>query len=162
MIRLFIAFGEWLKFENVLSGNYILLIIMINSNYDNNSCWTKVKKLDHLIILFFFISPTKDGNINDNWTYFLFHYTFFLPEFKLFMHLSSTQKGYKLMRIYIPELGFSSRDFGRKYHNLYSTIPCLMRPIFRTPFNGRYRQVWLYIYRYSQTCLMWPSKGTLK
>jgi hypothetical protein len=25
-----------LKFENVLSGNLILLIIMINSNYDNN------------------------------------------------------------------------------------------------------------------------------
>jgi hypothetical protein len=25
-----------LKFENVLSGNFILLIIMINSNYDNN------------------------------------------------------------------------------------------------------------------------------
>ena len=76
---------------------------------------------------------------------FLFHYTFFLPEFKLFMHLSSTRKGYKLMRIYIPELGFSSRDFGSKYHNLYSTTPCLMRPIFRTPFNGRNRQVWLYI-----------------
>jgi hypothetical protein len=31
-----------------------------------------------------------------------------------------------------------------KYHNLYSTSPCLMWPIFRTPFNGRYRQVWLY------------------
>ena len=61
------------------------------------------------------------------------------------MHLSSTRKGYKLMRIYIPELGFSSQDFGSKYHNLYSTTPCLMRPIFRTPFNGRYRQVWLYI-----------------
>jgi hypothetical protein len=39
------------------------------------------------------------------------------------------------------ELGFSSRDFGSKYHNLYPTTPCLMRPIFRTPFNGRYRQV---------------------
>ena len=55
LIRLFIAFGEWLKFENVLSGYYILLIqkLMINSNYDNNSCWTKVTKLDHLIFFFF-------------------------------------------------------------------------------------------------------------
>ena len=44
---------------------------------------------------------------------------------------------------YIPELGFSSQDFGSKYHNLYSTTPCLMRPFFRTPFSGRYRQVWL-------------------
>jgi hypothetical protein len=61
------------------------------------------------------------------------------------MHLSSIRKGYKLMWIYIPELGFSSRDFGSKYHNLYSTTPCLMRPIFRNPFNGRYRQVWLYM-----------------
>ena len=42
---------------------------------------------------------------------------------------------------YIPELGVSSRDFVSKYHNLYSTTPCLMRPIFRTPFNGRNRQV---------------------
>jgi ABC-type transporter Mla maintaining outer membrane lipid asymmetry ATPase subunit MlaF len=31
--------------------------------------------------------------------------------------------------------------FVSKYHNLYSTTPCLMRPFFRTPFNGRYRQV---------------------
>jgi hypothetical protein len=46
---------------------------------------------------------------------------------------------------YIPELGFSSRDFGSKYHNLYSTTPCLMRPFFITPFNGRYR---LYIYSF--------------
>ena len=29
---------------------------------------------------------------------------------------------YKLMQIYIPELGFSSRDFGSKYHNLYSMV----------------------------------------
>jgi hypothetical protein len=26
---------------------------------------------------------------------------------------------------YIPKLGFSSRDFGSKYHNLYSTTPVL-------------------------------------
>jgi hypothetical protein len=69
------------------------------------------------------------------------------------MHLSSTQKGYKLMQIYIPELGFSSQDFGSKYHNLYSTTPCLMRPIFRTPFNGRYRQVWLYMYQSYYICI---------
>ena len=33
------------------------------------------------------------------------------------MHLSSTQVDVD----YIPELGFSSRDFGSKYHNLDST-----------------------------------------
>jgi len=51
--------------------------------------------------------------------------------------------GLKVDADYIPELGFSSRDFGSKYHNLYSTTLCLMRPFFRTPFNGRIRQVWL-------------------
>ena len=29
---------------------------------------------------------------------------------------------------YIPELGFFSRNFGSKYHNLYIKTPCLMRP----------------------------------
>ena len=53
--------------------------------------------------------------------------------------------GLQVAADYIPELGFSSRDFVSKYHNLYSTTPCLMRPIFRTPFNGRNRQVWLNI-----------------
>jgi hypothetical protein len=35
--------------------------------------------------------------------------------------------------IVLPELGFSSRDFGSKYHNLYSTTPCLMRPFSELP-----------------------------
>jgi hypothetical protein len=35
--------------------------------------------------------------------------------------------GLQVYADYIPELGFSSRDFGSKYHNLYSTTPCLMR-----------------------------------
>ena len=48
-------------------------------------------------------------------------------------------KGLKVDADYIPKLGFSSWDFGSKYHNLYS----LMRPFVRTPSNGRYRQVWL-------------------
>jgi hypothetical protein len=38
---------------------------------------------------------------------------------------------------YIPEIGFSSRDFGSKYHNLYSTTPYLMQLFFRTPVNGK-------------------------
>ena len=84
---------------------------------------------------------------NDNWTYFLFHYTFFLPEFNFLSSIHAFvlhTKGLQVDVDYIPELGFSSRDFGSKYHNLYLTTPCLMRPFFRTPFNGRYRQVWLY------------------
>ena len=64
VIRLFIAFDEWLRLNfNVLSGNFILLIIMINSNYDNNSCWKKVKNLDHLIFFFF--------NITHKWRKYL-------------------------------------------------------------------------------------------
>ena len=49
--------------------------------------------------------------------------------------------GLKVDADYIPELGFSSRDFGSKYHNIYSTTPCLMRPYFTVPLEGDIRQV---------------------
>jgi hypothetical protein len=42
-------------------------------------------------------------------------------------------KGLQVDADYIPELVFSSRDFGSKYHNLYSTTPCLMRPFSELP-----------------------------
>jgi len=66
-----------------------------------------------------------------------------LKEFKLYSCICPPHERLQVDADYIPELGFSSRDFGSKYHNHYSTTPCLMRPFFRTPFNGRYRQVWL-------------------
>jgi hypothetical protein len=144
VIRLFIVFGKWLKFENVLSGNFILLIKMINSNYDNNSCWKKVKKTHHLI--FFFFNFTHKGQ---KYLTIIEHIFYFIIPFSC-QNLSSIHafvlhtNRLQVDADYILELGFSSRDFGSKYHNLYSTTPCLIRPFFRTPFNGRYRQVWLY------------------
>ena len=77
--------------------------------------------------IFYFIIPFSCQNLSSIHTFVL--------------HMNRLQ----VYADYIPELGFSSRDFGSKYHNLYSTTPCLMRSIFRTPFNGRNRQVWLYI-----------------
>ena len=43
MIRLFIAFGEWLKLNfNVLSGNFIsLLSVYVEWHGKNESCWPK-------------------------------------------------------------------------------------------------------------------------
>ena len=135
MIRLFIAIGEWLKLKMFLSVNFILLNLMFNCSYDNNSCWKKVKTsiikynysstiIEH--IFFYFIRPFSCQNLSSIHAFVL--------------HTN----GLKVDADYIPELGFSSQDFGRKYHNLYSTTPSLMRPLFRTPFSGRYRQVWLY------------------
>ena len=101
------------------------------------------KKTWSFDILFFQFHPQRMEIFNDNWTYFLFHYTFFLPKFKLYSCICPPHERVKSWCGLILELGFSSRDFGSKYHNLYSTTSCLMRPFFRTPFNGRYRQVWL-------------------
>jgi hypothetical protein len=102
------------------------------------------KKLDHLI--FFFFNFTHKGR-----KYLTIEHIFYFINIPFSCHnLSSIHafvlhtNGLQVDADYIPELGFSSRDFGSKYHNLYSTTPCLIRPFFRTPFNGRYRQVWLY------------------
>jgi hypothetical protein len=38
------------------------------------------------------------------------------------------QTGKRFRQLCIPELGFSSRDFGSKYHNLYSTVFCTIYP----------------------------------
>jgi hypothetical protein len=103
------------------------------------------KKLDHL--MFFFFNFTHKGRKYLTIIEHIFH---FIIPFSC-QNLSSNHafvlhtNGLQVEVDYIPELGFSSQDFVSKYHNLYSTTPCLMRPIFRTPFNGRYRQVWLYI-----------------
>ena len=102
------------------------------------------KKLDHLI--FFFFNFTHKGR---KYLTIIEHIFYFIIPFSC-QNLSSVHafvfhtNGLQVDADYIPELGFSSRDFGSKYHNLYSTTPCLMRPYFWTPFNGRYRQVWLY------------------
>jgi hypothetical protein len=102
------------------------------------------KKLDHLI--FFFFNFTHKGR---KYLTIIEHIFYFIIPFSC-QNLSSIHafvlhtNGLQVDADYIPELGFSSRDFGSKYHNLYSTTPCLMRPYFWTPFNGRYRQVWLY------------------
>jgi hypothetical protein len=37
------------------------------------------------------------------------------------------------MWIIYPNYVFSSRDFGSKYHNLYITTPCLIRPFSEFP-----------------------------
>jgi hypothetical protein len=103
------------------------------------------KKLYHLI--FFFFNFTHKGR---KYLTIIEHIFYFIIPCSC-QNLSSIHafvlhtNGLQVAADYIPELGFSSRDFVSKYHNLYSTTPCLMRPIFRTPFNGRYRQVWLYI-----------------
>ena len=78
-----------------------------------------------MYIFFYFIRPFSCQNLSS------------IHAFVLHMN------GLKVDADYIPELGFSSRDFGSKYHNLYSATPCLVRPFFRTPFSGRYRQVYI-------------------
>ena len=79
--------------------------------------------------------------------------TFFISLFSC-QNLSSIHasvlhmNGLKVDADYIPELGgFLSRDFGSKYHNLYKDS-LSYTTFFRIPFNGRYRQVWLYFICY--------------
>jgi hypothetical protein len=81
------------------------------------------KKLYHLIILFF-ISPTtwhkgrKYLTIIEHIFYFIKMIIPFSCQNLRSIH-ASTRTGLKVDADYIPELGFSSRDFGSKYHNLY-------------------------------------------
>ena len=103
------------------------------------------KKLDHLIFFFFNFTHKGQNYLTIIEHILLFQYTFFLPEFKLYTCICPPhERVTSWCGLNTRTRIFLSRFWEQISQPLFND-PLSYAIFFRTPFNGRYRQVWLYI-----------------